>query len=135
MAPPTTAPTATARGKWAFTAMSAAIGATAAMVPMEVPMAVATKAAIINIPGRIRPGGMMERPKLTVESTPPMALATVENPLYLIRELPAVLKLDRQFLIIFFFFLIDSHACFYIFLIVLSQRSLQLSLKPDPDRR
>jgi hypothetical protein len=49
----------------------------AAMVPMEVPMEVATKAVITKSPGSTRDSGTTLRPKFTVASTPPTALATL----------------------------------------------------------
>ena len=57
-----------------------AIGATAAMVPIDVPMAVAIKAVIRNKPGSTNDGGIILRPRLTVASTPPIALATLAKP-------------------------------------------------------
>ncbi len=48
----------------------------AAIVPMEVPMAVETKPAMTKRPGTINCTGIKLRPKFTVESTPPDALDT-----------------------------------------------------------
>ena len=60
----------------AESAMPNATGATAAMVPIEVPIAVAMNAEIRKIPGRIILVGIADRPRFTVASTPPEALAT-----------------------------------------------------------
>ncbi|MPN56627.1 hypothetical protein SDC9_204317 [bioreactor metagenome] len=57
-----------------------AMGAMAAMVPMEVPMAVEIKQEIRKMPGINREAGMKRRPRLTTESTPPMALAAPWKP-------------------------------------------------------
>ena len=54
-----------------------ATGATAPMVPIEVPMAVAMKAEMRKSPGSRNQPGIRERPRATVASTPPVALATV----------------------------------------------------------
>ena len=58
-------------------ATPSATGATAPMVPMEVPMAVAIKAEMRNSPGNSAQPGMSDRPSATVASTPPVALATL----------------------------------------------------------
>ena len=52
------------------------MGATAAMVPIEVPIAVAIKAAMTKNPGNNRFDGINDKPSATVASTPPVALAT-----------------------------------------------------------
>ena len=54
-----------------------AIGAQAAMVPIDVPIAVAIKAAMINNIGNTNVGGIMDNPNWTVASTLPMALDTL----------------------------------------------------------
>ena len=46
---------------------------------MEVPIAVAISAAIINIPEKINFLGIIESPRLTVASTPPIPLAAPAN--------------------------------------------------------
>ncbi len=52
----------------AESAMPNATGATAAMVPIDVPIAVAMKAEIRKIPGRIMLVGIADRPRFTVAS-------------------------------------------------------------------
>lgn len=47
---------------------------------MLVPMAVDTKAPMRNRPGRMKAGGTSERPKFTVASTLPMAVAVAAKP-------------------------------------------------------
>ena len=59
--------------------MPIAIGTRAPIVPIDVPVAVPRKADMMNIPAVISEAGMMDIPKLTVASTPPIALATAEK--------------------------------------------------------
>jgi len=58
-------------------ATPSATGATAPIVPMEVPIAVAINAEMRNRPGSRNQPGISDRPSATVASTPPVALATV----------------------------------------------------------
>ena len=80
IAPQTTAPIQTAIGKPVFSLIPTAIGARAAIVPMEVPMETEIKQPITNKPTTAKLEGKMERPKLTVLSTPPAAVTAPENP-------------------------------------------------------
>ena len=79
MAPPTTAPRASGTDSSVAPAKPTAMGAVAAMVPMEVPMAVAIKAEIRNRAGNTHSAGMMVSPSLTVASTLPMLSLTLAN--------------------------------------------------------
>ena len=79
MAPPTQAPRNRGRLNPPFSATPTAIGTMALMVPMEVPVAVPMNAEITNTPAARKCTGMTLRPRFTVASTPPMALATVEK--------------------------------------------------------
>ncbi len=76
MAPLSTTPAVKPRFKSAAWAIPNATGAIAAIVPIEVPIAVATKAEMTNSPGRMRLAGSSAKPRFTVASTPPVALAT-----------------------------------------------------------
>ncbi len=80
MAPPTTAPMSSAASMPVWAATPAAMGPTAAMVPMEVPMAVATKDEMTNSPGSTSRCGTNDSPRFTVDSTPPMSEATEAKP-------------------------------------------------------
>ena len=71
IAPPTTAPTQRGRDRSLTSVSPKAIGVIAAMVPIDVPIAVAINAVITNRPGRTSCAGIKLRPKLTVASTPP----------------------------------------------------------------
>ena len=79
MAPPTTAPAHTAMEKPVFSLIPTAIGASAVIVPTEVPMEMEIKQAITNSPATATLDGRMERPRLTVLSTPPAAFTAPEN--------------------------------------------------------
>ena len=79
MAPPRTVLIARARFKPALSATATAMGPTAEMVPMEVPMAVAINAEIRNRPANINWVGTRLRPRFAVACTPPMAFATPEK--------------------------------------------------------
>ena len=79
MAPHTTAPTQIETGKLVCCDTPSAIGASAVMVPMEVPMEMDIKQPIIKRPTTINCGGMMESPRFTVLSTPPAAVTIPEN--------------------------------------------------------
>ena len=79
IAPPITAAIATAEEISAFSAIPIAIGPIAAIVPIDVPIAVAIKADIAKIPANINCKGQRLNPRLTVASTPPMALAVPAN--------------------------------------------------------
>ena len=57
-----------------------ATGAIAAMVPMEVPMAVEIRQQTMNTPGISREGGMKFRAMLTTDSLPPMEAAAPWKP-------------------------------------------------------
>ena len=61
-------------------AMSAAIGASAAIVPMEVPIETEIKHPIRNRPATAKCAGINDNPKLTVLSTPPAAVTAPEKP-------------------------------------------------------
>ena len=79
MAPPTQAPRNSGRLRPDLSATPTAMGTMALMVPMEVPVAVPMNAEITNTPAARKWTGMTLRPRFTVASTPPMALATVEK--------------------------------------------------------
>ena len=49
------------------------------MVPIEVPIAVATNAEMMKMPAKMNCWGTKVRPRLAVASTPPIADATPEN--------------------------------------------------------
>ena len=55
------------------------MGPTAAMVPTDVPVDMDIKHEIINMPAVMNCGGIMDRAKFTVDSTPPIAPDTSEN--------------------------------------------------------
>ena len=63
----------------ALSTTPSAIGTSAATVPIDVPVAMDRNPEIRKIPTVSIEAGMMETPRLTVESIPPIALATVEN--------------------------------------------------------
>ena len=79
MAPPAQAPSIMGTLRPLSLARPTAMGTRAVMVPTEVPVAVPRKAAITNTPAVSSCTGMMDRPRFTVASTPPMVLATVEK--------------------------------------------------------
>ena len=60
-------------GKFVFSLIPIAIGARAAMVPMEVPIEMDMKQPMMKSPITAMPGGSRERPRLTVLLTPPAA--------------------------------------------------------------
>ena len=62
-----------------FSLMPAAIGASAVMVPTLVPMEMDIKQPITKSPATAIPPGKMDRPKLTVLSTPPAARTAPEK--------------------------------------------------------
>ena len=66
--------------KLAVYATPIAIGAIAATVPIEVPMAVEIKQDIKNTPGTKNTLGIKVNPRFTTDSTPPIALAAPWNP-------------------------------------------------------
>ena len=79
IAPPNTVAIATPTFRPAASATPTAIGPIAAIVPIEVPIAVAMKADIINNPAKRNFFGTNVSPKFTTDSTPPVALVTPEN--------------------------------------------------------
>ena len=80
MAPHTTAPIHTAIGKCVFSLIPTAIGANAAIVPMDVPIETEMKHPITNNPTTAMLDGRIDSPKFTVLSTPPAAVTAPENP-------------------------------------------------------
>ena len=80
MAPHTTAPMQTARENPVFSPIPTAIGASAAIVPIDVPMDTEMKQPMINKPTTAILAGRIDKPKLTVLSTPPAAVTAPENP-------------------------------------------------------
>ena len=80
IAPHTTAPIHTAIGKPVFSLMPTAIGASAAIVPIEVPIDTDIKQPIINNPTTAILEGRIDKPKFTVLSAPPAAVTAPENP-------------------------------------------------------
>ena len=80
MAPPITAPAQTAMHTPALSLIPTAMGAMAAMVPMEVPMDTEIKQLITKSPATATLGGMMDSPRLTVLSTPPAISTALEKP-------------------------------------------------------
>ena len=79
MAPHTTAPMQMAKGNPVCCETPRAMGASAVIVPIDVPMEREIKHPITNSPGTINWGGITDRPKLTVLSTPPAAVTTPEK--------------------------------------------------------
>ena len=73
IAPQTTAAIQTARGNPASSLIPTAIGASAAIVPMEVPMETEIKQLMMKRPATIKCAGISDRPRFTVLSTPPAA--------------------------------------------------------------
>ena len=80
IAPLTTAPIHSAMGNPVFSLMPTAIGASAAMVPMLVPIDSEIKHPISIRPITATEDGRMERQKFTVLSAPPAAFTAPENP-------------------------------------------------------
>ena len=80
IAPQTTAAIQTARGNPASSLTPTAIGANAAIVPIDVPMETEIKQLITKSPDTIKCAGIRDRPRFTVLSTPPAALTAPENP-------------------------------------------------------
>ena len=79
MAPPTMQPAIIPVDRSMLSAMPAATGMMATMVPTDVPMAIDTKQAVTNRPaGTMLPGRTLST-ALTVASTAPMALAALEK--------------------------------------------------------
>ena len=79
IAPHTTAPIQIAMENPVFSLMPTAIGANAAIVPMLVPIDTEMKQPITNNPTTATFAGSMERPRLTVLSTPPAAVTAPEK--------------------------------------------------------
>ena len=79
IAPQTTAPAQIAIGKPVLSLMPAAIGASAVIVPTEVPIEMEIKQPIAKRPATAILPGRMERPRLTVLSTPPAARTAPEK--------------------------------------------------------
>lgn len=79
MAPPTTAAAAIAILTPLSSWMPRAIGASAAIVPVDVPIAIEMKAAMTNRPLNRSEGGSNVNAALTVASIAPIASATLEN--------------------------------------------------------
>ena len=79
IAPPTQAATMSASEIPLFTEIPAAMGTMAAMVPIEVPVAVPINAEIIKMPAVRYWAGTKLIPRFTVASRPPIAAATAEN--------------------------------------------------------
>ena len=80
MAPHTTAPIQMAASYPVFSLIPAAIGARAAIVPMDVPMETEIKHPITNSPATATWDGRMDSPKFTALSAPPAAVTAPENP-------------------------------------------------------
>ena len=79
MAPHTVAPAHMVTENPVCSATPRAIGASAVIVPIDVPMESEMKQPITNSPTTMRLGGITESPKLTVLSTPPAAVTIPEN--------------------------------------------------------
>ncbi|CJV99103.1 Uncharacterised protein [Streptococcus pneumoniae] len=79
IAPPTTVAIVSAIEISVCPLIPTAIGANAAIVPMEVPIANEINAPITKMPATINPCGKIDNAKLTVESTPPIPFAVSEN--------------------------------------------------------
>ena len=63
-----------------FSDIPIAIGASAAIVPIEVPIEIEMKQPITKRPTTATLAGSIESPKFTVLSTPPAAVTAPENP-------------------------------------------------------
>ena len=79
MAPQTTDAIQTAIGNPASLLTPTAIGASAAIVPMDVPIDTEIKQLMIKSPATIKWAGISDSPRLTVLSTPPAAVTAPEN--------------------------------------------------------
>ena len=79
IAPQTTAAAQIAIGKPVFSLIPAAIGASAVMVPTEVPIEMEIKQPMTKSPATAMPPGRIDRPRLTVLSTPPEARTAPEK--------------------------------------------------------
>ena len=79
MPPPMTAAMATPAERSASSAMPRAMGPMAAMVPMDVPVASPRADEITKTPANTNCRGMMDSPKFTAASVPPMASAAPEK--------------------------------------------------------
>ena len=79
IAPETTAAITSGRLSPALSTTPRAIGTRAPIVPIEVPVAVARNDAMMKRPAVSRDAGMIDTPRLTVASTPPIDFATAEN--------------------------------------------------------
>ena len=77
--PPTIAPTTNATGIPVASATPRPTGVNAVIVPTDVPIETEINPAMINNPTTTKLGGKMDKLKLTVASTPPMAFATPEK--------------------------------------------------------
>ena len=80
IAPHTTAPMQILSANPVFSLIPTAIGASAAIVPMEVPIETEIKHPIRNRPATAKCAGINDNPKLTVLSTPPAAVTAPEKP-------------------------------------------------------
>ena len=80
IAPHTTAPMQIAISYPVFSLIPTAIGASAAIVPIDVPIETEIKQPMTKRPATATLDGSTERPKLTVLSTPPAAVTAPENP-------------------------------------------------------
>ncbi|MPN50846.1 hypothetical protein SDC9_198485 [bioreactor metagenome] len=76
IAPPTTAPKTKATGIPVFEATATPIGPIAAMVPTDVPIDIDIKHPITNNPVINKLAGIIDKPKFTTESAPPIAFDT-----------------------------------------------------------
>ena len=79
MAPPTTAPRHSPMDTPIFSVSPTAIGASATIVPTDVPMEMEMKQATTNSPQTSRFGGTNASAILTAESTAPIAFAVYAN--------------------------------------------------------
>ena len=79
IAPHTTAPMQILSANPVFSLIPTAIGASAAIVPMEVPIETEIKHPIRNRPATAKCAGINDNPKLTVLSTPPAAVTAPEK--------------------------------------------------------
>ena len=96
IAPETTAPMHNAPAIPVLSLIPTAIGAKAAMVPTEVPIAV--EHPIINKPATATEGGKMESEKFTVLSTPPAACTAPENPPAITKTRHIIITLESPIL-------------------------------------
>ena len=111
IAPHITAPTQSAMEYPVFWAIPTAMGASAAIVPMEVPIDTEIKQPMMKSPTTATPEGRMERPRFTVESAPPAAVTAPEKApaARKIRHMVIILSSPTPFAIIWIFSL---NVCF-----------------------